>query len=288
MEKEWFTDSDPKIMAFMDSKLTQVMDIIYNMFLSDSNHHIDVLISSLRPYMAIEKLVTDSASAVYYRSLVTFVSKLKLSGLLDLEHASNLLNEILSSKITIRPVILFNLIEAVFCFDLIERNRDSLKKLAKSVRHSEDLEFVYECIVTKFDVKYQVEFLWKYYSGYIRFGYESGHLKKLLTLFSIIMAQLDDSSIDKVDKWVQELDSDALFDDSEQDVIEHWVKNLLLNNIMDLDPHVRMLVARGLGIVSLANSNLWTVFSDMFIKVVNFFLNFFKLKNKFQKLIILF
>lgn len=272
LENEWFIDPDPRCMSYMDTKLVRVMNIVYEMILSDTNDLNSILLA-VEPHMEINKLLNDSTSVVFYRTLVNYVHKLKLNDLLDRQHASELLDKLLklgpSSKIS--RFIWFNLIELVLSFDglVVDRDRQSLTSLINAVRYDDNLEFVYECILDKYDAQHKIEFLWKYYSGFARFGYESEHLRKLLTLFSIIMAQIGDEQLEQIDDWVRELDPSALDLDEpgEQGVVEHWTKNLLLTNLVDLDPQVRLLVARGLGIVSLLNAHLWTVFSDMFIKV---------------------
>lgn len=274
LKNEWFHDSDPRCMSHMDAKLLQVMDIIYHMILSDSND-LDALISSMNAHTSSQKLLTDSTCAFYYRSLVSFVTRLKFGELLDREFATGVLQAVIDSNTNIEPLVFFNLIEALFCFEnlIATTDRESLSRLVCAVRHTDGLEFLYERVIEKFEPRTRVEFVWKYYSGYIRIGYEAEHLKRLLTVFSIVMAQINQTNLDKIDQWVLELDPNALDqddNDNDQGVVEHWVRNLLLSNIVDLDPQVRMLVARGFGIASLLNQNLWNIFSDFLINVRTF------------------
>lgn len=251
------------------------MHIVYQMILSESND-LNALLSIAKPYMSIDKLLSDPTAGVFYRTLVDFVTKLKLAELLDKQHASTFFEQLLkigsssssSSGLSAEtsPFVLYNLVELVFRFeDVVSRDCDSLVKLIMAIGYGENLEFVYECIMEKYDAQRKVEFLWKFYTNC-----KPDQLKQLLTLFSVVFAQLSEPFLEQIDDWVRELDPEATFDDDvEQAVIEHLAKNLLLANLVSRDPQVRLLVARGLGLVSLVNSHMWSIFSDMFIKVRN-------------------
>lgn len=271
IEKVWFRDLEPRYFSFMDNKLVQIMELTYNLLLSEVNDF-KHLISAFEE-ITVDKLVTDPTAAFYYRSLITFVTRLKFGELLDENISIQVLRQIVERAQEMDPVTLYNLIEATFYSDLTP-DPSLLTMLIGSINYAEPFELVFECILRKFSCRCQFEYFWTlliHWTNDVETTdeIECGRLKKLLILFTIIISQMDETDImDQIDDWVNELDPGFFTsDDNDKSVVEYLLDEFLLKNVMSFDPLVRALVARGLGLIAVSGENLWTIFSDMFIKV---------------------
>jgi hypothetical protein len=81
IETAWFTDHDPKNVAYIDEKLLLIMDIVYKSLLD--TFELTELISNMNRYVTIDNVLNNFSAAFYFRSLVHFVTKIKFGHLLD-------------------------------------------------------------------------------------------------------------------------------------------------------------------------------------------------------------
>lgn len=264
IEKEWFSDLDPKTVSFNDSKLLQVMDTVYTMIITESND-INKITAPLETHIkTVDTLLNDVTSAFYYRSLVEFVNKrLKLGDLLDQQWPVEILKQIgrQSTRKSISPLTLFNLVQVL----LFYLDDTSVLLCLFDADYDERFECVYECVLGSLTAQRRFEFFWEYYRS------EKRHeLTHVLSLCSLVMSQLSEEDFECLDEWVADLD-DGFFDDESETVVQHLIGRLLLDNVPNLEPRVRALVARNLGLIVCVN-DLWVVFCHLFSEVCKSYL----------------
>lgn len=173
----------------------------------------------------------------------------------------------LTSK-KVSALITYNIIELYFCFNA-PKTLTNLIALVDPIDYDADFELCYDCILSKFSSRTQVEFFWTYWS-YCNRNFQMDEinlLNKLLALFSCIIAKLSESDLDSMDNWLCELDSNFQKEVDIQSTIEYFIEKLTLRNASHLNPHVRALAARGTGLASLVSLENSISYSYILVKV---------------------
>lgn len=270
IEDTWLSNLDYKNVNYVDQKLKWIMEIVFNQILETSS--LPKLIEELNDMLFnVDKLVVDFASTFCFYSLVEFILSVKFDHMLqeflivDRKHiTAYFLNLLRRNGISMK--IAYYLLKASFNLNLFELNVEGLVLLIDSIEYNTSVEFVYELVLSKYDTKCLLEFIWLYYK--MNAGKrDANRIKKVMLLFALVLSKMDEPDFEQLELWTSEIEP-SLRREHDQSIVEHLLTVFVLKNVSHLDSSVRALASRALGLISLININICKCFVELLIQVV--------------------
>jgi len=225
--------------CLVDELLLQTMNRVFKM----CNNNL-ALINRL----TMANIFDDLNAAFYFRSILAFLNQENEQAYLtevDSDKFYALLVENLrnDSSNKNKTVIYFVLIDALFYFDNeldTLSSCDKLLELIDSIEYNEPNECLFNLILSKYDEKHLQELIWQSYLHCDIKRMDS--LKKNLLLQSIYFSKLSEEGFNQLE-WIES--------DDQTNLVEYLIDKFILANLSNVNPQLRALCVRSLGLASL-------------------------------------
>jgi hypothetical protein len=282
LEDLWFNCHDYKAIYSVDLVLAEITKTVFKYLVQTFGsleliENLTLLINN-NP----KSLFKDINLAFYFRSLVRYFysnnkidlveSNLKIK--LEI-YFPNLINNLRANKST--TLIYYNLIDSLYYLNIETLNLDDddnslFKELINSIQFHDSNICLFELIFSKYESNSLGEFL-KAIFNIPEFN-DDYQIKKLMALVIAFLTKLTDSEFSNLQpiivSYVNEDNSDHF--STSGNIVEYLVRDLILKQVSSLDPTVRILAIRALGLFATFMFDASTRFLAIFKNVGKFLL----------------
>ena len=260
LEKVWYIDEEYKYIEHIDSILFTIMDTAFKIVLEKNDFKaLARELFRLNEFFENEN-VNNVDLAFYFRSLVAYLLKTKQASLIENNSRidlklfyKNVLN--LLEKKYEKSVVLYNLIDILFFFDtdlLIDNYDDNelLNDLVNSIDFNEKNSFLFDFIFANFTSEFISKFVLDC-TEKLNMD-ESQSLGKFLYIICIFFSKLDVNDFEKINS-LSSFSVSKTGETSNLNLIEFLIHKYVLSNLSHLEPSIRALCVRSLGLASLTS-----------------------------------
>ncbi len=289
LANKWYESLDFKDINAVDKKLFKVSNIVFKHLIQSFG--ILSLIQNISQLINNnwENLMNDLNLAFYFRSLLHYYFMNNEISLLEsnmnfefdefcfiVKKSIEVQNESLEKQ---NSLICFYLIDSIYYLNLDTLSLDNDNKLINDLLNDllndlmDNISFsnknlsLFELIFSKYEPEPLVDYIFKYYCNFDHS--EKDEVKKFFLILISFLSKINGEDFINFESLVENMTMEV--DDitcAKQNKVEYLVENFVLKHISDLDPSMRALSVRALG---LAASSCYTIaesFYDLFSKVL--------------------